>query len=35
VLERGKVIEDGNHDDLMRAGAHYARLFGLQAQGYR
>ena len=34
VLEGGKVIEDGGHDDLMRAGGRYAYLFGLQAQRF-
>jgi len=35
VLEQGRVIEEGSHADLLRAGARYARLFHLQAQGYR
>ncbi len=34
VLERGKVIEQGNHEHLMQAHGHYARLFELQASGY-
>lgn len=34
VLERGKVIEEGNHESLMAKHGHYARLFELQASGY-
>ncbi len=35
VLEHGRVIEDGTHAELLKAGARYAELFGLQASGYR
>jgi ABC-type multidrug transport system fused ATPase/permease subunit len=35
VLERGKVVEQGSHEALMQAGGRYARLFNLQAEGYR
>lgn len=35
VLDRGRVIEEGSHEELARAGGRYARLFELQAQGYR
>jgi ATP-binding cassette subfamily B protein len=35
VLEHGEVVEDGSHAELVRAGARYARLFDLQARGYR
>jgi ATP-binding cassette subfamily B protein len=35
VLENGEVIEDGTHAGLLAAGARYAKLFTLQAQGYR
>jgi ATP-binding cassette, subfamily B, bacterial len=35
VLEGGRVIEDGTHAGLLAAGARYAHLFSLQAQGYR
>jgi ATP-binding cassette subfamily B protein len=35
VLERGRVTERGTHDSLMNQGGQYARLFKLQAAGYR
>jgi len=35
VLENGKIIECGTHDELMTAPATYAKLFMLQAEGYR
>ncbi|HUS63880.1 MAG TPA: ABC transporter ATP-binding protein [Kofleriaceae bacterium] len=34
VLEGGRVTEDGSHAQLVQAGARYAHLFQLQAQGY-
>ena len=35
VLSDGVVAEQGGHDDLLTAGGVYARLFELQAAGYR
>lgn len=35
VLEGGKVTELGSHEELLAKGGRYARLFTLQAQGYR
>ena len=35
VLEEGKVLEAGTHDELMALRGHYAELFELQAAGYR
>jgi ATP-binding cassette subfamily B protein len=35
VLDRGRIIEQGSHEQLMRRGGHYAQLFSLQARGYR
>ncbi|HEY1725807.1 MAG TPA: ABC transporter ATP-binding protein [Steroidobacteraceae bacterium] len=35
VLEHGRVIEQGSHEELMAAGGHYAQLFALQARSYR
>ena len=35
VLEGGKITECGTHTELMALAGQYARLFLLQAQGYR
>ncbi|WP_203912260.1 ABC transporter ATP-binding protein [Rhizocola hellebori] len=34
VLDRGKLLQSGNHDQLMAAAGAYRTLFTLQAQGY-
>jgi ATP-binding cassette subfamily B protein len=34
VLERGRVIEEGDHASLMALGGLYADLYGLQAAAY-
>jgi ATP-binding cassette, subfamily B, bacterial HlyB/CyaB len=31
TLERGRLVEDGNHDELIRTGGRYASLHKLQA----
>src|SRR6185312_12973986 len=31
TIERGRLVEDGNHDDLIRTGGRYATLHRLQA----
>src|SRR5438309_4572496 len=33
-LEQGRLIEQGTHEQLMRLGGRYARLFRLQAAAY-
>ncbi|WP_417859804.1 ABC transporter ATP-binding protein [Winogradskyella sediminis] len=35
VLENGKVLEIGTHEELMKNEALYAELFTLQAEGYQ
>jgi ATP-binding cassette subfamily B protein len=35
VLEHGRILERGSHEELMRLEGHYAALFALQARGYR
>jgi ATP-binding cassette subfamily B protein len=35
VLSEGKIVELGSHLELMRLDGGYARLFNLQAEGYR
>jgi ATP-binding cassette subfamily B protein len=34
VLDGGRIVEDGDHDALIRLGGRYARLFHLQAAPY-
>lgn len=34
VLENGKIIEEGSHEELMRMAGQYEYLFKLQARGY-
>src|SRR5205814_9366375 len=34
VLEHGKVIELGTHDELMAKGGRYKTMFDLQAHGF-
>ncbi|PSB18566.1 ABC transporter ATP-binding protein [Phormidesmis priestleyi ULC007] len=35
VLSMGKVLEQGSHEDLVKAEGRYAHLFALQAAGYQ
>ena len=34
VLDHGRVVEQGDHDELMALGGQYAELFHLQASAY-
>ncbi len=35
VLNLGRVVEEGSHEELMKLSGHYAHLFNIQAAGYR
>jgi ATP-binding cassette subfamily B protein len=35
VLEDGRILESGTHEELMQHGKLYAELFELQAAGYK
>jgi ATP-binding cassette subfamily B protein len=35
VIQAGRIVEHGSHDELMAQNGHYAHLFALQARGYR
>jgi ATP-binding cassette, subfamily B, multidrug efflux pump len=34
VLDRGRVVEQGSHDELLRHGGHYAALWRRQSGGF-
>jgi ATP-binding cassette, subfamily B, bacterial len=35
VIQDGRIVERGSHEQLMQLNGHYAHLFSLQAKGYR
>jgi ATP-binding cassette subfamily B protein len=35
VIQGGRILERGTHEELMQQHGHYANLFALQAKGYR
>jgi ATP-binding cassette subfamily B protein len=35
VIQGGRIVERGSHEELMALDGHYANLFSLQAAGYR
>src|SRR4030042_4849919 len=34
VIQKGKIIEEGSHEELLKKGGRYARMFNIQAQAY-
>jgi ATP-binding cassette subfamily B multidrug efflux pump len=34
VLERGKIVETGTHDELLKLGGHYEKLWRHQSGGF-
>ncbi|HEY1416243.1 MAG TPA: ABC transporter ATP-binding protein, partial [Myxococcaceae bacterium] len=35
VIEQGRIVEQGTHEELIALGGRYAHLFTLQAKGYQ
>ena len=35
VIEKGRIAEEGPHDQLLERGGRYAEMFELQAANYR
>jgi ATP-binding cassette subfamily B protein len=35
VLEKGRIAEEGRHDQLMARAGRYAEMFDMQASSYR
>ena len=35
VLDKGKIVEEGSHDELLKNNGKYAHAFKLQAKGYQ
>ena len=35
VMEKGRIIESGNHEELMKLNGTYAYMFNLQAEKYK
>ena len=34
VLDQGRIVEQGTHDELLRVGGHYAKLWKHQSGGF-
>lgn len=35
VLDDGRIVEHGSHEELLALGGQYARLYNMQAEKYR
>jgi len=35
VIQGGEILEQGNHESLLKENGQYAQLFKLQARGYQ
>jgi ATP-binding cassette subfamily B protein len=34
VFDKGKIVEDGTHNSLLKKGKHYAKLWKMQSHGF-
>lgn len=34
IFDKGEIIEDGNHTELLKANGHYAKMWKMQAGGF-
>jgi len=34
VLDKGKIIEDGTHEELLKTGGYYQSMWNMQAGGF-
>ncbi|MGB0844637.1 MAG: ATP-binding cassette domain-containing protein, partial [Alphaproteobacteria bacterium] len=34
IMDKGKIIEEGTHAELLKSGGHYAGLWSLQSGGF-
>lgn len=34
VLDKGKIIEDGAHEELLKTGGYYQQMWKMQAGGF-
>lgn len=34
VFEKGRIIEDGSHEELIKIPSHYSRMWQMQAGGF-
>ena len=35
MFDKGRIIEEGSHEELMHLGGKYTEMFNLQAEKYR
>lgn len=35
VLDKGKIVEEGSHEELMNAHGMYSKMFNMQAHWYK
>ena len=35
LLDEGRIVEQGTHDELVESGGRYAELYEMQAEWYR